>query len=331
MTSLRARAGAFLRRGRGDAEISAPVVGRDDVAAALQELSRGQQALTALLTTTRAELASARNDIWASKAVRVGDRLLVGSRHENLVFLLEANDELIVPRFVVDGEYEPATTALLKRIVRHDSVCVDVGANFGYYACLMGHLAWNGRVLAYEADPRIFGLLAENVAINWCEGRVEPINAAVASEEGELMLHRWLKRSGNSGVIKPPDVFSPGITVESEPFAVRSVALDSLVSELDRVDVVKIDVEGSEALVIAGMSKFVTAFRPTVVLEWSPAQMALAGSTPAALASAIAEWDTEVWTLEADGTLAPIDLATLEGLPFQNVVLTPRSTAACDG
>ena len=68
----------------------------------------------------------------------------------------------------------------------------------------MGHLAWNGRVIAYEADPKIYELLVSNVSMNWCERNVEPVNAAVAAEVGELTLHRWLHRSGNTGVIAPP-------------------------------------------------------------------------------------------------------------------------------
>ena len=64
-----------------------------------------------------------------------------------------------MPRFVVEGEYEPETTAFIRQTVKRDHICVDVGANFGYFACMMGHLAWDGRVIAYEADPKIYELL----------------------------------------------------------------------------------------------------------------------------------------------------------------------------
>jgi FkbM family methyltransferase len=225
---------------------------------------------------------------------------------------------------VVDGEYEPATTAFLKRIVRHDSVCVDVGANFGYYACLMGHLAWNGCTLAYEADPEVHALLVDNVAINWCDDVVTPVNAAVAADDGQITLHRWANRSANSGVIRPEDMHGPGSGRTSEPFTVRSITLDSLVGELPRVDVVKIDVEGAESMVVAGMSRFVERFRPTVVMEWSPTQMTQAGSSPAALAESVSRWDMECSTVAPDGHLWALEPEALVSLTFQNVVMTPR-------
>ena len=236
--------------------------------------------------------------------------------------MLEAGDQLIAPRFVVDGEYEPHTTAFLKTVVRPDSMCVDVGANFGYYSCLLGHLAWAGKVLSYEADPQMHALLVDNVAINWCEPNVTPINAAVAAEDGELTLHRWLNRSGNSGIIKPPD----GFIVQSEPFTVPAVTLDSLVGQLPKVDLVKIDVEGAESLVVAGMSSFVKSFRPIVVLEWSPTQIKDAGSTVDELAAALIAWNTDISVLGPGGRQDPIAPSDLSSLTYQNVVFTPRLT-----
>jgi len=317
MTSLRARAGAFGRRVR-DGVFGAQR--HDEAVKALDDLTRGQRALAEELTAVRADLQQIRNDVWASKVASVGDRLLVGSRHEKLVFLVEAEDELIVPRFVVEGEYEPDTTAFVRQTVRDDSICVDVGANFGYFTCLMGHLAWNGKVIAYEADPKIYELLLSNVSMNWCERNVDPVNAAVAAEVGELTLHRWLHRSGNTGVIAPP----PDWVVESEAFTVPSITLDSLVGQFPRVDLVKIDVEGGESMVVAGMSEFVASYRPTVILEWSPDQIVGGGSTPVELAASVGAWDMDISALGPGGRCSPINFATLVSLPYQNVVLTPR-------
>jgi len=235
--------------GRADATL----IDRDDAVARLDDA----------FGDIRRRLDRLDDSIWASKVVRVDDRLLAGCRHANLVFLLDAHDQLLTPRFVVDGEYEPHTTAFLKRVVEHDDVCLDVGANFGYYTCLFSHLAWNGRVLAYEADPDVHRLLVENVAINWSEPNVETVNAAVGARAGELTLHRWINRAGNSGIIPPPE----GWVVDTEQFTVEAVTLDALVGTLPKVDVVKIDVEGAESMVVAGMSSFIDEFRPTVVLE----------------------------------------------------------------
>jgi FkbM family methyltransferase len=308
---------SFVGRLRGDGHSDALT---EQVLARLDESAARQNGEVASL---RHELASLHNDIWASKVVRIGDRLLVGSRHLNLVFYIEADDKLIGPRLMVEGEYEPATTAFVKRVVTPDSTCIDVGANFGYYACMMGHLAWKGRTISFEADPATYRLLIDNIAINWCEGPVEARNVAVAAEAGELTLHRWINRSGNTGIIPPSREIAPGVRVDSQEFTVPAVTLDSLVGTVAQVDLVKIDVEGAETLVVAGMGELVRTYRPTVVLEWSPSQMVAAGSKPEELADRLAAWGIPVYTIDFDGRLRPLEVDQLAELPYQNIVLQP--------
>ena len=275
------------------------------------------------LARLRDDIASARDSIWASKVVSIGDRLLVGCRHLNLVYYIDPTDRLIGPRFIVDGEYEPATTAFVLHNVGPDDTCIDVGANFGYYSCMFAHLAWRGRVLAFEADPLVHRTLVDNVAINWSEGVVQPINAAVGSEVGELTLHRWINRPGNTGIIPPDHEIAPGFRLESERFEVAMIPLDSLIEHHDRVDLVKVDVEGAESLVVKGMTKLVNRFRPIVIIEWSPYQIRASGSSVDELASLLEEWGVSLHTINNDGTLESQSFDRLPGLPFQNIVLAP--------
>jgi FkbM family methyltransferase len=326
MRSLR----SWLRPARSDTGSPGPAGGQTaptqgvepspDVALA-RALDELRLANDANLRQLQSDIESLRGDIWASKVVPVGDRLLVGCRHLNLVYYVQNTDKLIGPRFIVEGEYEPPTTAFVMRTVKEDHVCIDVGANFGYYSCMLAHLAWRGRVLAYEADPQMHAVLVDNVAINWSEGIVEPINSAVGADFGTLTLHRWIDRSGNTGVISPRHY--PGFELATEQFDIACQPLDCLVDQLHRLDLVKIDVEGAESLVVAGMGRLVERFRPIVIIEWSPTQIEAAGSSTHVLASALKTWGLSIYTIRPDGTPAATDFDTLVGLSFQNVVLAP--------
>lgn len=265
-----------------------------------------------------------RQAVWASKVTNLGDRLLVGCRHRNLVFYIDARDKVIGPRFVVDGEYEPATTKFVMSHVRPDDTCIDVGANFGYYTCLFAHLAWKGHVIGFEADRATFEMLVDNVAINWSEDVVRLVNTAVAAGAGRLTMQRWIDRPANTGVLQPRTEVAPGYLPKTEEFEVDTVALDSFVDDLDRVDLVKIDVEGGETLVVRGMSELVAKFRPAVLLEWSPTQIEASGSTNRELVSLIEGWDMPAHVIGADGTLHEVSFDDLAGLPYQNIVVAPR-------
>jgi FkbM family methyltransferase len=241
-----------------------------------------------------------------------------------MVFLVDAGDRLIGPRFIVDGEYEPETTSFMLKTIKPDNVCIDVGANFGYYTCLMARLSWRGRTISFEPDPHVFELLRDNVHINWCEAVVEPVNAAVGNSAGNLTLYRRISRSGNTSIIRMEadelDLLGEKAT---EEFTIDCVCLDDYADQLDRVDIVKVDVEGAESLVLAGMQELVRRHRPTVVMEWSPAQAVRAGFSVADLTDQVRSLCLLPHTLGANGALSPVSYQDLASLTYRNLVLTP--------
>jgi FkbM family methyltransferase len=111
-------------------------------------------------------------------------------------------------------------------------------------------------VIAYEANPQNVRLLRDNVAMNYLEDRVEIVPRAVAAERGTATFLAP-QRFQMLGSIQPhretlvvtddrADVIDR-IEVETEP-------LDAHVGRFERIDLVKIDVEGAEEKVFAGMS-----------------------------------------------------------------------------
>src|SRR5262245_48390832 len=75
-------------------------------------------------------------------------------------------------------------------LAKPGDVVVDVGANYGYTACLFAYeVEESGRVLAIEPGPRMFDLLRSNVERN-VPDRVQVVNAAAGSEPGTALLYR---------------------------------------------------------------------------------------------------------------------------------------------
>ena len=80
----------------------------------------------------------------------------VGGR--TIAFYVEAEDRLLSPWFIATGQFETDPTNFFLRHLRPDSHCIDVGANFGYYSCLMARYCPGGRVIGIEADQKIADL-----------------------------------------------------------------------------------------------------------------------------------------------------------------------------
>jgi FkbM family methyltransferase len=318
LSALRARALApvtdEVRRGAGEFRRGADALARiEERLARLEERFDG-------LEHRMAELGAGQ---WTARAVGLGDRVLVGCRHLNLSYLMRADDLLLLPQFLADGDYERATTEYLKRTVPVDGVAVDVGANFGYYTCLLARLAWQGKVLAFEPDPEVFELLRDNIAANWCGGVAAPTNAAVGDRSGTLTLHRRVERTGNTSIAPPDERELERSGRATEVFDVRCTTLDEVTAPLDRVDVVKVDVEGAEPLVLAGMEQLVRRHRPDVVMEWSPEQTVAAGFDPDELVGRIAGLGLRPHRILPGGRLEELGTARLAELEYQNLVLRP--------
>jgi FkbM family methyltransferase len=260
------------------------------------------------------------------RAVNVGNnRLLVKTVVDdaNLAFLVEADDRLVVPRFFVEGRYEAEITNFLLSNIKHNSNCVDIGANFGYYTCLMARRALGGKTIGVEPDQKVFELLRDNIYINGLEAMATSMHAAVAHKEGTLTLHRRLTRSGNTSVIRESEEKIRYLgEAASEAFEIRCFPLDVLLPQFEgRVDYVKIDVEGAEPLVLSGAQQTIANNRRIqIVMEWAPNQIRGAGFDIAQFTGELASMGLCASTLGIQGP-EPISWDTLLGLPYLSGIL----------
>lgn len=197
-----------------------------------------------------------------------------------IAYLVEADDRLISPWFITAGEYETALTEHFVATLRPDDRCLDIGANFGYFTCLMARFCPAGRVIGVEPDPKVFAILRDNVNMNGFGDFATAHLGAVLDTVRTVTLHRRMGRSGNTGIIPPTSDFVERLGEKpSEAFTAQGVTVDVLADALaGRVDVMKVDVEGAEPLVLAGAANTIHA-NPDLqlVLEWSPGQLQAAG------------------------------------------------------
>lgn len=150
------------------------------------------------------------------------------------------------------GFYEPQETNLLRWLLKPEMTFVDVGANWGYFSLLAAHLVGaQGCVVSLEPDPRLFPLLESNLQSNQLS-HVIPLQVAAADKTATLLMEGFAVEEGNWGLSR----LTLDVPATSAAFSVSARLLDELLDErgVDEVDLVKIDVEGAEDLVLAGMA-----------------------------------------------------------------------------
>ncbi len=242
-------------------------------------------------------------------------RMLCRLLGEYLAFV-DTRDFMLGPRLVLDGFWEAWVTLALARYIQPGFHCVDVGANYGYYSVLMALACGReGHVLACEPNP----LLAEtylpgNLALNGCREQVEICQKVIGGRDQErvdFVLHH--------GDCATSSLERWAYPHRSEAIQVPMATLDRLCAAWDRLDVVKIDAEGAEALVWEGMQQTVKRFPHAAVLVELHLQR-----DPPQVTSFLHQLERSGYALRFvnyDGDVVPIDSATIVANPQEHWIL----------
>jgi FkbM family methyltransferase len=194
----------------------------------------------------------------------------------------------------IHGRYEPDVARLLQAQVRPGDVALDVGANIGAFAVLLGALVGpRGRVYAFEPQPDIFERLRRNLELNsLSQVQAEPLALADAQRTEQL----FAPLGANKGTASLRRIDDPaGVTTSLCPVE----TLDRFVAErrLPRVDWIKIDVEGAELAVLGGASRVLAEHRPRVIMEVASTHLERFGSTAGGVHAWLTEHDYLVYEI----------------------------------
>jgi FkbM family methyltransferase len=166
-----------------------------------------------------------------------------------------SDDLSLTPELVAQGTYDVPFTEFVQRHIEPGDVVFDVGANIGLFTVLLGYQVWeHGTVVAYEANPRVLPVLRDNIAMNWLLDRVELVPKAAAAAAGVLPFLAPT-RFDLCGSLKPVEhlLATKDRRSEIERVEVEAEPLDVHIGRFERIALIKIDVEGAEEQVFAGM------------------------------------------------------------------------------
>lgn len=195
------------------------------------------------------------------------------------------------------GHHSTHIAKFLQDYLRPDMTFVDVGANMGELTLVAGKRLENGRVLAFEPVPDIFEELSRNVAINnlLC---VELFNIGLFQTTDSLPIFRL--QDVNFGTINDgvPSLFSTGNDRQEVMVPLRRFDDVARECNLQRLDVMKIDVEGAEIMVLRGAEASIKRFRPIIITELSDENFQRAGYTSDDVISYLKCFDYDVQILD---------------------------------
>jgi FkbM family methyltransferase len=201
-------------------------------------------------------------------------------------------------RFYVLGKTlaEPRERRFFRQQVEPGMVVFDVGANVGFYTLLLAaRVGPAGRVHAFEPDPLSFGILSRRAARR---PNVEIHQTAVGDHTGSITLFTNRSNRADNRV-------HPSLGAETaEAVEVPLTTLDDYCAArgIDRIDAVKMDIQGAEVAALAGFRQTLARLRPRwMLIEFSPEHLRGAGSSPEEFWAILDELGFEPWGFDDSG------------------------------
>lgn len=304
--------------------------GRVALEAAQCELSAGKTLLTNEAALIRLELSELRDfmiearDLRATGArspvIAAGHEVLV-TEVEGLIIAVPRNEWRMAAYHAFRGPMEPGVTTIVRTFVRPGSVFVDVGANIGFYTVLAGRLlSGEGKVHSFEPTPATYRILKDNVQVNGLleTGIVQLHQLAVSDRPGKARLWTFSGDCGHNTLFKDQ--------LADADIEVQSTTLDYFLSSEQRIDLIKIDVEGAEPLVFAGMLNLIRRNPQLhIIVEFAPVHLRRAGFEPNAVLELFRTAQFEIHHIhEQTGELSLLEPDRLTPLSSVNLLLIPN-------
>jgi FkbM family methyltransferase len=177
--------------------------------------------------------------------------------------LVMPNDPGISLELSVYGIHEPITTEMISRKLKKGMVCVDIGANIGYYALLESKsVGSDGKVIAIEPSPNTFNYLEKNLKFRH-QSKYETYNFA-CSDFNTTSYFLINQKSNISKIVEESDKVVDG----TKKILVTTKKLDSiLLKNENKIDFLRMDIEGNELKVILGAKNIIKKFKPIIQTE----------------------------------------------------------------
>lgn len=189
-------------------------------------------------------------------------------------FSCSESDDLLAMCLLDSGDVERGLRLFLGRVLKPGDVFVDAGANIGLHTVAAAHaVGGQGRVYAFEAMPRTCEHLRSSVRLSGVEAQVEVVAVALGARDED-------DRPFNIGAVAGHSSLYP-LDEAVDTIHVDVRRLDGMLGEAP-VALVKIDVEGAELDVLAGMTSLIEA-NPDMglVAEYAVSHLGRAGTSEA--------------------------------------------------
>lgn len=216
---------------------------------------------------------------------------------------------------------------LIANIVKDGMRVVDIGANLGYHTLQLAEcVGTNGEVYAFEPDPDNYRLLVKNLEVNQYKN-VVTVPKAASHRSGIASLYISEENKGDHRIYDAQE--------HRKSIEIETVALDDFFCDKGSIDFIKVDVQGSECLVLEGMNELINKnSNLSMICEFAPAWLEQCGFSGQDLLNKIRSFGFKIYNINGGRQrLDPVEddklISQYKGGGYTNLYLTKGNGDIC--
>jgi len=269
----------------------------------------------------------------ANRYYYLGGGIALVFTNKNRPIFLSTRESHLALRLITQGAWEQGVALAIRRHLDPGDTVVEIGCNHGCHSlAICEEIGPSGKLYGFEANPRIFHLLRLTLLYNdFHPQRSLLFNFAAGNRVGEVpfiipkldIAGGWVSTADDPFIINP----SMQTTVEQIKSAVEMRRLDDVLSDLPKIDMLRMDIEGSEGNAILGALELIKRSpRLTIISEWDPGYLWRAKTDPAELAHLLSSLGFRAAVINGDASLSDVGISRLPTLEHCDLIF--RKTAA---
>ncbi|HEY9035719.1 MAG TPA: FkbM family methyltransferase [Pseudomonadales bacterium] len=232
-------------------------------------------------------------------------------------------DDPVVSGALTLNVFEKDEIAFFIRHFKSDMTLLDVGSNVGLYSGLaLSREKFNGKVICMEPHKESMSYLEKTLSSNNqsnTDGNIIVSSKAASNFQGKTMLYTNPDNKGDSRLYRDP------LLSGQQEIAVTTIDLLCKENGIDKIDFIKIDVQGAEEQAIVGATSTLGNSEDCIILsELWPYGLTQCGSSVRSYISTLDKLGFQIFKLEKNGVLAHFDIDVIEskfvGRQYTNIV-----------
>ncbi len=193
---------------------------------------------------------------------------------DSVRYCLDLND---YQAWLIYFHFETDSSSPVLKYVKPGDVVIDIGGNIGQTALQAAtKVTQKGKVISFEPYPDTYRKFKNNLSLNPTISNVELVDYGLGDKPGSFDMFQACNTNSGANRISP----NSGNMLEGEEM-IKVITLDSFIdsNRLNKIDLIKLDVEGFEMKVLRGAEETISNYRPVLFIEVDDANLQAQGDS----------------------------------------------------